>query len=216
MSDTLLPPNATAFESAMEGAAARISDVPVLAREVKRAAVAPESVLPWLAWEFSADNWAAGWTVEQKRQAIAQSVGVHRIKGTIGAVRGALAALGYEVRVQEWFNQSPAGTPYTFRVNIDVNQTPLDLAGINRILDVIDSAKNLRSHMDKAVVGLTTNSVLTVGGVTSTGTETVVENGLKNLDLMMEGATNGFSVTEAAVDKLHNILHNKIPAPGYW
>jgi phage tail P2-like protein len=41
------------------------------------------------------------WTEAQKRAVIAASVATHKRKGTIGALKRALAALGYEVVVDE-------------------------------------------------------------------------------------------------------------------
>lgn len=148
MSDSLLPPNSTPLERDLASSLARLSDVPVLVREVWDPATCPMDVLPWLAWALSVDTWDSNWTDEQKRQTVASSIAVHRYKGTIGAVEEALAALGFGVRVQEWFNQSPAADPYTFKLLVEVDQIGIDLSGINKAIEVALAAKNLRSHMD--------------------------------------------------------------------
>ncbi|MDT9105875.1 phage tail protein I, partial [Escherichia coli] len=121
MSD-LLPNNATPLEAALAEAIARISDVPTPARDVWNPDTCQANLLPWLAWAFSVDEWDADWSEAQKRAAIKAAVPVQRYKGTIGAVREALAALGFGVQVQEWFNQLPAGAPYTYRLLLTADQ----------------------------------------------------------------------------------------------
>lgn len=91
----LLPHNATPQERAIEGATARIGDVPVRVRDVWNPQTCPLDVLPWLAWAFSVDEWDAGWSEDQKRATIASAIKVQQTKGTVGAVKRALAAAGY-------------------------------------------------------------------------------------------------------------------------
>lgn len=55
----------------------------------------PDSVLPWLAWALSVDNWDAAWPAERKRAVIAAAVAIHRKKGTPWSVKAALDAAGY-------------------------------------------------------------------------------------------------------------------------
>lgn len=175
MSD-LLPYNATDQERALAETVARISDVPVVMREVWNPDTCPSNVLPWLAWAFSVDDWDTNWTDEQKRQVIKQSVYSQRIKGTIGAVTRQLAALGYQIQILEWFQQSPQGTPYTFDVYITANQYPLTQADFQKILQVINTNKNLRSHMDETQLIVKSEDKTTVGVVCGTGNEINLTN----------------------------------------
>lgn len=192
MSDReLLPPNATPQEIALAGAVARISDIPIPIRELYRPDTCPEALLPWLAWTFSLDEWSADWTVAQKRASIANSVFVHRHKGTIGAVRGALAALGVGVRVQEWFNQTPPGAPYTYRLLLDVDQDGIDGAGIDGVQNIVNSTKNLRSHLDKLSITVTTRSTVNIAGVSGMGNEITVRYGGEMLALDGSWQLNG-------------------------
>lgn len=171
VSDTLLPSNATAYERAMEAATARLGDVPVPLRESWNPDTCPVPLLPWLASAFSVDAWNTDWTEAQKRQTIRDSVFVHRHKGTIGAVRGALASLGFGARIQEWFKQTPAGNPYTYRLLLEVSQVGIDQAGMLQVQDVVASTKNLRSHLDTVDVIVTTRTGPVIGGVASMGNE---------------------------------------------
>lgn len=95
MTQTVLPPNATATETAIEGASARVGDVPVPNGALWDADTCPAAFLPWLANALSVDDWDPDWTDETKRGVIRASVAVHRRKGSLGSVRSALAAAGY-------------------------------------------------------------------------------------------------------------------------
>lgn len=153
MSD-LFPPNATAQERAISEAIDRT--VPVVVREMWNPDTCPAGLLPWLAWAYSIDAWSVSWTEEQKRGAIKASVEVHKHKGTIGALMVALGGLGYDIEVKEWFETSPPGEPYTFSLDLIVDQVgiPSDSA-YNKIVEVAESVKNLRSHLNAHIRGLT-------------------------------------------------------------
>ena len=120
--NNLLPPNSTQFERQFSVAFARVSAVETPARSFNLPLEAPAVVLPWLAWERSVDDWKKSWTETQKRQTINNAHYVHCHKGTIGALERALKNLGIQAVVQEWFNMSPVGQPYTFSIQIQVNQ----------------------------------------------------------------------------------------------
>jgi phage tail P2-like protein len=148
----LLPWNATPQERALSEAVARVSDVPAPLRDLWNADDCPPQLLAWLAWAFSVDQWDSAWTDAQKRDFIKSSVEVHRYKGTIGAVREALAALQFDAQVQEWFAQSPAGDPYTFRALLNVDQVGISQAALGTLIEVIERTKNLRSHLSEVQV----------------------------------------------------------------
>jgi phage tail P2-like protein len=178
VTDSLLPYNATAPERALEGAAARVSDVPVLVRESWDPDTCPAALLPWLAWAFSVDKWDANWTEEQKRAAIKASVFVHRHKGTPAALQAALDALGYQIEAVEWHQVEPKRAPYTFGVVVEVVDDGLsDVSDFETIIDVANSAKNVRSHMDFITVESTRSGTLWCGGVTFSGAVISIQAG---------------------------------------
>ena len=144
---SLLPPNATALETAIEAATARIADVPVPNASLWTPATCPAALLPWLAWALSVDEWDGTWPEARQRAVIAASVGVHRRKGTRGAVAAALAAAGYETELVEWFADSPAGAPYTFRAVVDITGRSITEAIQAEAIRLIEASKNVRSHM---------------------------------------------------------------------
>ncbi|MGS0744187.1 phage tail protein I [Glaciimonas sp. GG7] len=52
---SLLPPNTTPQERALEATMARISDIPVPLRQLYNPDTCPINVLPWLAWQLAID-----------------------------------------------------------------------------------------------------------------------------------------------------------------
>lgn len=175
MSDSLLPWNASAQERALEAATARVSDVPVPVRDMWDPDTCPAELLPWLAWAMSVDQWDTSWTDEQKREAVKSSFYVHRQKGTVSAVRAALTALGLDVRIVEWFDDVPAGEPYTFRVEIIVTDAALTQHHLGKALEVIDGAKNLRSHLTNVAPRLHAKGAGYFAGASLIGNEITIE-----------------------------------------
>ena len=174
MSDNaLLPPNSTLAEIGMAGAVARVSAVDVPNRHLYNPALCPSALLPWLAWAFSLDEWNPLWTEGQKRQAIADSVFIHRHKGTLGALDRALSSLGYDLTIKEWHRLTPQGDPYTFGLQLEIHDIGIaDASEFDRIVDVANSAKNVRSKMKFINMISTRDCPIYSGGVVYCG-ETV-------------------------------------------
>lgn len=169
MSKDLLPSNATPLERNLSLMTDRIFDVPVIVKQVWNANEAPVDVLPWLAWALSVDEWDTTWTEEQKRNVIRQAPTIQKIKGTLGAVEFQLASVGIDVQIQEWFNQIPAGEPGTYILHVNVAQYPLNQATLQKIIRLIESSKNIRSHMAIAKINVQTEAHGYAAAVTRTG-----------------------------------------------
>lgn len=167
----LLPPNSTVFEHAFEDAFSRISNVPTPARTFNDPLEAPEVVLPWLAWEKSVDDWDISWSEEQKRAVIKASYKVHCHKGTIGGLEAALGALGFTVRVQEWFNMQPPGEPYTFKIFIETDNAEVAPEHFKKLFSIIRNNKNLRSHLIDSTLIVTSKLQANVALITLMGNE---------------------------------------------
>lgn len=92
MTAALLPPNATPLERAAADALGARFDGPVPIRDLWSPERCPAALLPWLAWALSVDVWDATWPEETRRRVIAESLAVHRIKGSRASVERAIAA----------------------------------------------------------------------------------------------------------------------------
>lgn len=167
MSKSLLPINATKPEKDIEASIERISDIPVPIKDLWNPQTCPEKLLPWLAWALSVDVWDSSWTTEIKRNVIAQSVSIHRIKGTVEAVEQALLTLGVQAELSEWFEHG--GIPHTFYLTawansnlVDENEPILNPWLYQTLKKTIDQVKPVRSHYDFRV-GAAMNSDLGIG-----------------------------------------------------
>ncbi|KXO86087.1 phage tail protein [Acinetobacter venetianus] len=167
----LLPPNTTLFEKNFEEAFSRVSDVPTPASTFNNPFEAPEVVLPWLAWEKSVDDWDISWSEEQKRAVINASYNVHCHKGTIGGLEAALGALGFTVRIQEWFNMQPPGDPYTFKIFIEADSEEVTQSDYQKLFTIIRNNKNLRSHLLETTLIVTSELQASVMTILQVGNE---------------------------------------------
>lgn len=142
---SLLPANSKPLEHALASCTAKLEQIPVPFESIWDIDSAPDSFLPFLAYAWSVDEWNDNWSNDTKRAVIRNSLWVHQRKGTLGAVKRALAAMNYDATVIEWFQCG--GHPGTF--SIEVHPT----AGIItdtllQIRAVIDSVKRLSAHYD--------------------------------------------------------------------
>lgn len=177
MSD-LLPHNATAQERALAGATARVGAVPVVVREMWDPDTCPADLLPWLAWALSVDVWDPTWTNTQKRAAIRTAIAVQQRKGTIGAVRDALGAVGLPARVLEWHRAQVIGNPYTYKLQIEV-EGGAELVSPEAVADAIaavDRTKSLRSHLEAVEVTTSSEADLVNAAFVAMGHELVVSD----------------------------------------
>lgn len=73
----------------------------------------PTAFLPFLAWRFSVDDWDPEADEANKRAIIKASIDVHRIKGTIAAVKRVLEAEGYgDAIIEERQTQPTRARPF--------------------------------------------------------------------------------------------------------
>jgi len=151
MSDTasLLPPNASPFERAVEQATARIGDIATPLRDLWNPQTCPVNLLPWLAWSLSIDNWQPDWPEYIKRSRIAAAIEIQRHKGTVKAVKDTVASFGGSVDVVEWWQKSPKGIPHTFDLTLTLSGNDGETATAQFVKDVItevEKVKPVRSH----------------------------------------------------------------------
>jgi len=148
---SLLPPNAPAPERAIESTMASATDLPVPVPTVWDPARCPGPLLPWLAWAMSVDDWDSEWPDSVKRSLIAESLRIHRIKGTVAAIRRVLRVLGVEAELAEWFQIGDP--PHTFRLTAWANanlhassEAILSPALYTALKRSVDAVKPVRSH----------------------------------------------------------------------
>ena len=106
----------------------------------------PEAILDFIAlWHFNVDAYDTGWPFAQKLASV-QNVMLDKLsKGTPARVRSIVAQSGLQyAEIQEWWQLTPPGAPYTFSVAIADPNPSIPL--INLTVANIMKAKNVRSY----------------------------------------------------------------------
>ncbi len=173
---SLLPPNATPFELAIESVmAARfdaLADQIAAVKTLWNPWTCPLDFLPWLAWALHVDEWESDWSEQIKRQTVAGAMEIHRHKGTPWAVEQALILAGFPfARVEEWFEYS--GTPGYFRIIVDLEGESISGTDQARLLRYVESAKRKCAWLDGVEYNLSVRSAVPVYALGVQSTEVV-------------------------------------------
>ncbi|WP_175784230.1 phage tail protein I [Burkholderia ambifaria] len=95
MTSSLLPPNATPLERALEQVMHEPGRLPVPIAKLWNSAKCPVDLLPWLAWSISVDEWDATWPEVVKRDTLAVTPMILARKGTPWAIKEVLRTYGH-------------------------------------------------------------------------------------------------------------------------
>ena len=155
--NSLLPPNASTLERQLETTSAQSTAIPVTGiRDIWNIDRCPKRLLPWLAWTLSVDEWNPKWEEKTQRDVIREALAIHQRKGTIGAIRAALATLDIQTEIQEWFEYG--GAPHTFKLTARANEalntsseSILDDQFYRTVRDTVNAVKPVRSHYELRV-----------------------------------------------------------------
>lgn len=167
---SLLPPNATPLERALETGTARLGEVTAPIDTLVDPMTIAATALPWLAFGLSVDLWEASWSEATKRQAVADSIAQHRIKGTRASVEHVLARIDRLATVLEAHEDTARLAPHTFEVHVPLVTTPgaaggarADAAIVDEIIAQVGMVKPLREHLT-VVQSLTLSAGVAVQG----------------------------------------------------
>ena len=97
--------------------------------------------------------WRDTWPIAVKRSVLKTAISDKRMKGTVKAVKQALASVSSVAVIKEWWQMSPKGTPHTFSIvatQSDLAET-IDSEMQEDIIALIDDAKPLRSHYNLVI-----------------------------------------------------------------
>ena len=151
---TLLPPNASPLERAVEQATASFADLPVPLRELWNPDTCPVGLLPYLAWALSIDAWSSDWPEAIKRARVRQAMAIQRRKGTAESVRAVVESFGGAVALREWWQMEPRGLPHTFQLAVTLNGeggAPASAAFTDAVIAEVRRTKPVRSHFTYAL-----------------------------------------------------------------
>lgn len=151
---SLLPPNATRLERALEAGTARLGDVTAPIETLVDPATIAANALPWLAYGLSVDFWDTAWSEAMKRRAVAESIAQHKIKGTRASVEHVLGRVDALAMVLEAYEDPARLAPHTFEVHLPL-VTAAGAAGgeranaaiVDDIIAQVTAVKPLREHL---------------------------------------------------------------------
>lgn len=103
-----------------------------------------EKEIELLLWEYHVEGFDETTTIEEKRILILKSLLTHMKKGTVSAVKKNVNLLFGESKIQEWFEYD--GVPGKFKISTKMDTQKDEI--YKKILKVIDSTKNTRSHLE--------------------------------------------------------------------
>lgn len=104
-----------------------------------------EDLLPYLASQLGVENWDDTWGVGQKRQVCLNAILVSKHKGTVGALKRALASLNLSTEINEWFQNN--GTPMTAEVVLHEADVIYNQQQYAVIYQLISDVKRLSVHL---------------------------------------------------------------------
>lgn len=177
MSKSLLPSPASALERAIDTALSQ-ERAPSLT-PLWNPWTCPASHLPWLAYACGVDEWSLDWPEETQRTAIASAMEIASHRGTVWAVREALRAAGYAdaelqealpilrydgAQLHDTVETYAGGARWAlFKVIADIGEDKgVGGAELQRLLRLIDRAKNVRSVLREVEYRASVDDVLAV------------------------------------------------------
>ncbi|MFC4623076.1 phage tail protein I [Comamonas nitrativorans] len=157
MTKTLLPPNASTLDRAVEKAMHQhLDSISFPHRELWNPSTCPLEFLPWLAWALGVEAWRSEWPEAIKRAIVKNAIAVQRQRGTVKSVRDTVAAFGGAISIREWWQTTPKGQPHTFELVLTLGGQDGSQASATFVEEVIAEVarvKPLRSHFT-AIQGL--------------------------------------------------------------
>lgn len=107
----------------------------------------PEEALVYLAWALSVDNWSESWPIEVRRNVVANSLDIHRLKGTTKSLEDALTSLGFDLTARYWYDDLSI-VKGKFRVTVAASGVSIDEKFYNDTLAVINENKRGTLHLE--------------------------------------------------------------------
>jgi phage tail P2-like protein len=162
-----------------------------------------EKYLPFLAYAFKVDFWDESLSIDNKRALINQSLKLHKIKGTTGAVKKVFKALSMKATVEKWFEYG--GEPYHFRIDLSLEDSEITPTRVKELTKYVCIYKNVRSILDELILSYVQTQVVSFasGGVGEVsinsqmleGYEETLK-GMQKLSIGVVGETSSYAVME--------------------
>lgn len=170
---TLLPANSSLLERGLDLALGKLVDrIAPPFPELMDPRRAPVEALPYLAADRGVTEWDSAAPEEEKRLTVALAWPTKRLAGTRQALENAIKGLQLTPEVVAWYEQTPVGEPYSFRVRAFADQPYSEQ--INSRLDRrLADAKSERDTLTVSI-GLSASGTHYVGAATVAGELTTI------------------------------------------
>ncbi len=122
--------------------------------------------LDHLAAQFHVVTWNSFWDKDQKLAVLKATVEMKRRRGTAYAVRTAVESILSPFTITEWWQEDPKGEPYTFDIEIPLDDIGKDLTFEDQedLADLVYEAKSIRSH-NTFTLKRTTLATIRIGSI---------------------------------------------------
>ncbi len=175
----LLPFQSSDLEKELDVALSHIESVQIPISTLWDPYKCPAVALPYLAWAVKVSVWSESWPELQRRQVVAGSMDLHRIRGTRPAVEDALKSLSVRCEIIEWFEHPDLNMePGTFRVTAHVSPQgedgQLDPNFTDEIRAVIASARPASRPFTLSVQGMLRTSYGAIGALRIVKTQRLI------------------------------------------
>jgi len=144
---SLLTPNSTKLEIALEKSLSRSTQIDVEIDRLWNVDTMHEDFLPYLAWSVGCDIWSTNMNLEEKKILIKEYLTIRALKGTKAAIEKAYKVLGLRAEIIENpldINGQPMAFKFLLRI-VGQRISPNYLAEIRRMTD---SLKPLKTYYD--------------------------------------------------------------------
>lgn len=170
---TLLPSNSSIIERGLDLALGKLLDrivppFPDLMDPLKT----PAEFLPYLAADRGVTEWDSAAPEAEKRLTVSLAWPTKRLAGTRKALENAVKGLQLTPEILAWYEQTPAGAPYSFRVRAFAD-APYSEQINGRLDRRLAEAKSERDVLTVAI-GLGTSGTHYVGATTVCGELTTI------------------------------------------
>lgn len=92
---SILPPSITPLEKALDAVAEKRLESDLIHRDVFNPWKCRADLLGVLAWSLGVEDWSSEMTEQQRREACASAIRIHRQRGTVASIKQALTNAGY-------------------------------------------------------------------------------------------------------------------------
>lgn len=171
------------------------------------------AILDSLAVQYDVTVWRDTWADSIKRNVLKTAISDKRKKGSVYAVKNALASLGAAASISEWFEYN--GAPHTFKIYVAQSEIPGHVASEVQedVISLVDDAKPVRSHYDLIVQQPITGGLNFCGYIRAASYSRVYTNGVMQEDAAAAMGLGAYARAQVVRRLVGEVYTELPPAP---